>query len=135
MINKRVIDVRLVKSGEVEDYGNHKTIRKLYEVDVKTLFGQRTEKVIYQRYWDDKGEVQNFWLYADGGRAPEWVTFQRNIEIEHAHNYEFMFDGELIKVYNLAKFCRDNSLSGSCMHNLWHGKREEYKGYTCVKLF
>ena len=37
-----------------------------------------------------------------------------------------------LEVYNLTKFCSENSLDISRMYALLHGRIASYKGYTCA---
>lgn len=56
---------------------------------------------------------------------------QENIEQEHAKLFYLCKDDRTLEIYNLTKFCSENSLDISRMYSLLHGRIESYKGYTC----
>ena len=61
----------------------------------------------------------------------EWCTHQHNSEHALAKTYSFRNpDGELIEIYNLLKFCRENDLNHGAMYAVANGKRRIHKGYT-----
>lgn len=74
--------------------------------------------------------------YGERGKlySPEtcvFVTAQVNIEEALAKSYRFLNPkGEIVDIYNLRKFCRENNLKQSGMHNVFCGKRKSYKGWT-----
>jgi len=39
-------------------------------------------------------------------------------------------DGELVEIYNLAKFCRDNDLTRDCMDAVQNSICKQHKGWT-----
>ncbi len=61
----------------------------------------------------------------------EWMNNQENVEYSQAGYYIFTNpDGEDIRVFNLAKFCRDNKLTDSNMFHLLSGKYKSSQGWT-----
>lgn len=57
-----------------------------------------------------------------------FVTRQENCEKAHSKNYKLKHStGEIVNVYNLSKFCRDNDLNRSAMSNMVNG-RSNYCG-------
>ena len=62
-----------------------------------------------------------------------FVNQKSNTIKAHARYYTFTSPkGNVINVYNLAKFCRDNELSHSYMSSLYLGKINQYKGYRLL---
>lgn len=70
----------------------------------------------------------------------EWVTKQRNIE--HGKSRSFIItrpDGEVLEIFNLSKFCRENNLHLGAMHEMATGRirkcrntpRNHHKGFLC----
>ncbi len=59
----------------------------------------------------------------------EWMSNGDNIDYSQSGTYKFLFNGELIEVSNLSKFCRDNNLSQGNMSSVLTGKRKSHKGY------
>lgn len=47
-----------------------------------------------------------------------------------AKSYTFMYDGEVVKIMNLDKFCRENGLNAVCMRTVNSGKYKSHQGYT-----
>lgn len=61
----------------------------------------------------------------------EWCSHQYNTEYSHAKTYQFICpDGQLIEVFNLRKFCRENNLQQTHMCQVAKGKAKSHKGYT-----
>lgn len=61
----------------------------------------------------------------------EYMTHQENVEYTCAKYYNLTSpDGEVISIYNLNKFCRENNLSDSNIHKVLSGEREHHKGWT-----
>lgn len=44
--------------------------------------------------------------------------------------YKFIYNGEVVNVTNLRKFCRENGLSKDGMYNVNSGKLKSHRGYT-----
>lgn len=59
----------------------------------------------------------------------EWCTNQYNSEYSTAKRYLFEYKGQLVKVFNLNKFCKDNNLSTGCMCRVASGDLSQHKGY------
>lgn len=59
----------------------------------------------------------------------EWVTAQYNTEYSQAKAYKLQYGAEVIEVFNLRKFCRDNNLDHSAMRKVLRGSRKSHMGY------
>ena len=60
----------------------------------------------------------------------EWCDGFYNQEYSHAKSFQFINpDGVVVNVFNLNKFCRDNNLEVSNMHNLFTGRIKSNKGW------
>lgn len=60
----------------------------------------------------------------------EWVTGQRNVEHACAGHYTFINPvGEVVVIYNLNRFCRENNLSTPNMCKVISGIRNHHKGW------
>lgn len=60
-----------------------------------------------------------------------FVTQAENTEKAWAMNWLFKSpDGEVVTIYNLAKFCRENGLTEGNMRYVYYGKRNHHKGWT-----
>lgn len=61
----------------------------------------------------------------------EWITNSDNMEHGRAMIFYFRDSNSKVhQIYNLNKFCRDNSLPVGNMHRLWTGKHKCIKGWT-----
>lgn len=59
-----------------------------------------------------------------------WVTSQENVERSLAKNYLFRSpSGELVKIFNLSKFCRNHNLNNAYMCKVHLGRMNQYKGW------
>ena len=59
-----------------------------------------------------------------------FVTRAENNIKAHAKSFKLISPtGELVEVYNLAKFCRDNGLWDSGIHSVVNGRQESHKGW------
>jgi len=68
----------------------------------------------------------------------EWCDYQYNIEYSHAKTYtiECIETGEIFKVFNLKKWCRENDWkpgSDGSLIATFTGKRNQYKGFRILK--
>ena len=66
------------------------------------------------------------------GRKFKQSIENTRLKIERqSKEYYFEKDGEIIRVINLAKFCRDNNLHNGHMNSVWNEKpkRKSHKGY------
>lgn len=60
-----------------------------------------------------------------------WDTHQSNLEEAHAKHFVMVSpSGDVVDIYNLNKFSRDNNLNGSCMHAVYGGHKKTHKGWT-----
>lgn len=61
----------------------------------------------------------------------EWCTPQYNTEYSVSKEFTMVSpDGEVVSIFNMAKFCRDNKLSKQCMNYVLAGKQKQHKGWT-----
>lgn len=60
----------------------------------------------------------------------EWCTQAHNVEHSTAKEYVFTSPtGEVVIVYNISKFSRENGLNGGHMSMVFTGKRKSHKGW------
>lgn len=77
----------------------------------------------------DKDILGNGKLYSPN--TCKFVTCKNNIEASKAKVYYFIDPlGKKIRIYNLAKFCRDKNLNHSNMCQVYKGKQSHSKGWT-----
>lgn len=96
---------------------------------------QTFAKWFYDNYEDNK-EIDKD-IVGDGlVYSPENCTFvssQANSECANAKNYSFINPlGEVVNVYNLSKFCRENGLMSSKMGLVHAGKRNHHAGWKAA---
>ena len=61
----------------------------------------------------------------------EWCTKAENNIHSKAKSYKFLNPKlELIDIFNLNKFCKDNNLHNPSMYSLHKGTKKSYKGWT-----
>jgi hypothetical protein len=59
-----------------------------------------------------------------------FLSAQQNSEVTLAKHYTFISpEGKIIEVFNLNKFCRENNLRCSDMHNVSTGRQKSCKGW------
>lgn len=60
----------------------------------------------------------------------QFVTQEKNNIYAHAKFWDIETpDGDVLRIYNLAKFCKEHSLSTGNMCNVFKGKLSHHKGY------
>ncbi len=60
-----------------------------------------------------------------------FLTRQQNVEVSKAKHYVFIDpEGEVVKVYNISKFCKDKDLTRENIGKVHNGKRRSHKGWT-----
>lgn len=100
-----------------------------------TLF-KRTYFVhrLVAKYFLEKVDGLDFVNHKDEDRTNscvenlEWCTHQYNSEYSCSKHYHFTSpDGDLVEVFNLRKFCRDNNLTPQLMSHVHSGKRPHHK--------
>ncbi len=65
----------------------------------------------------------------------EFISPTENLQVAFAREYELTHkDGRVVKVKNMAKFCRDNNLSPSGITKVKAGLRKYHKGWVKVIL-
>jgi len=63
----------------------------------------------------------------------QWVTCQENIERSLAKDFLFRSpSGELVKIFNLCKFCRNHNLNRACLNQVHLGLLKQWKGWTAA---
>lgn len=55
---------------------------------------------------------------------------KENIGKAFAKNYKFLLNNEVIEIFNLRKYCRENDLDHRRMNAVFHEKQKFHKGYT-----
>ena len=64
----------------------------------------------------------------------EWCTPQYNMEYSFSKSFTLTSpDGEVVRVFNMAKFCRENGLNRANLHKVYTGVRQSHKGWTTYK--
>lgn len=71
-----------------------------------------------------------------------WVSRRTNLEhskvrrcTAQAKFYNFVDpDGNIVTVYGLSSFCKENGLSQAAMHRVWSGNRNHHKGWTKYEI-
>lgn len=63
----------------------------------------------------------------------QWCTPQFNKEYSSAKVYKFLNPlGEIVEIYNLTKFCRENGLHQPAMCALFYGRNKSSKGWKAI---
>lgn len=61
----------------------------------------------------------------------EWCDVQYNTEYSLAKEYKFKNpEGDVVSLFNLKKFCRENGLHQGSMYHVYHCNRKSHKGWT-----
>lgn len=64
----------------------------------------------------------------------EWTTCQENCEHGLAKSFKFIDPGgNVVDIFNLERFCRENDLSSPSMRKVNSGKYSNHKGWTAWK--
>lgn len=94
-------------------------------------------KWYYENYPSDGGSYQldkDIKVKGNKTYKPEscmFVTKKDNVIKANAKKHEFVNpDGEVVIIYNLQKFCRDNDLHRGTMFKIYSGERKSHKGWT-----
>lgn len=62
-----------------------------------------------------------------------FISGYENVEVSQSKHYKFTSpSGDVVNIFNLNKFCRDNKLNPSNMLLVKSGVRRIHKGWTCV---
>ncbi len=90
--------------------------------------------------WYEENYVEGYQLDKDikvegnrvyGPTTCMFVQSQKNAEAACAKHYKLVNpEGEVVEIYNLAQFCRENDLNASSMCNVASGVRKSNKGWT-----
>ncbi|NOH23530.1 HNH endonuclease [Vibrio europaeus] len=103
--------------------------------------GKRTVRVhrIVAQYYCDNPNKLPYINHKDEDKANnhannlEYCTAQYNTEYSQAKTFHFLTpEGELTKVFNLKKFCRENNLNSGNLNQVALGKRKQHKGWTAA---
>jgi len=63
----------------------------------------------------------------------DWCTARMNSEHSISKFFEFRDpDGNIHKCFNLRRFCEERGLCRATMNKVYHGKRNQYKGWRKV---
>lgn len=115
----------IIEGTDRESFCNKHNFKRQYLIDLitgkaDTLHGWR--KFI-------EGKHPNRTLTTD-----ELKGLDEEVEVKRLKNskeWEFIFNGKLVKIYNLNKFCKENGLGHNLMINANRGLRDTpYKGYS-----
>lgn len=61
----------------------------------------------------------------------EWCTRQYNAEYSLSKGFIAVSpQGEVVYIFNITRFCRENSLNKANLHKVCNGKRKSHKGWT-----
>jgi len=61
------------------------------------------------------------------------VSRAKNIEFSQSVSKKIRSpEGEIVSIFNVSKFARDNNLSRGCLSLMWNGHRDSHKGWTAV---
>lgn len=61
----------------------------------------------------------------------EWCTPQYNKEYSSSVHIKLKSPtGDLVEIFNISKFCRENSLHNGCVYHLLSGKYQSHKGWS-----
>ena len=64
----------------------------------------------------------------------KFVTPQENMQESKAKTHKLINpNGDIVEIYNLNKFCKENNLNNGCMNQLSLGKMEKHKGWRMVQ--
>jgi hypothetical protein len=60
-----------------------------------------------------------------------FLTRQENAEVSIAKHYKFLSpSGEIVEVFNLSRFCKENNLNAGGMNDVSTGRQKSCKGWT-----
>lgn len=59
-----------------------------------------------------------------------WDSISSNMKEANSKHYKLTLNGELVEVYNLESYCKENNLDASSLRKVHSGKRNKHKGYT-----
>jgi hypothetical protein len=90
--------------------------------------------------WFEENYIEGMYLDKDiikegnkiyGPETCKFVTPQENAEAASAKHYKLLNpEGEVVEVYNLTKFCRDNNMTQSGFYMVRSGVIKHYKGWV-----
>lgn len=116
--NKWYVDVQLYREGKPKSIGVHRLVATYFIREPKEdEVINHKDKVTWNNHKDNL----------------EWCTQQYNVEYSKAKRYSFKNpEGSRVDVFNLAKFCREESLNKGHMVQLSKGStlRSQHKGWT-----
>lgn len=64
------------------------------------------------------------------GNFLNWVGYQEGKISKNNKKYQFLYNGEIIYINHLQKYCILNNLSWYCMRDVYNGKQKTHKGFT-----
>lgn len=66
----------------------------------------------------------------------EWCTSQYNSEYTNAKMHKLLSPtGEVLTIYNLNKFCKENGLCNGALYQVVKGTRNSHKGYRTIGVY
>lgn len=124
------ISNKFLKHG-VNKYGYHFVF--LCKDKVKTQY--KVYRLVAQAFLDNPDslpEINHIDENKDNNHVSnlQWITRQGNQEHSLAKHYKLKNpDGELVEIFNLAKFCRDKGLSPSSISRVLKGEQDNHRGW------
>jgi hypothetical protein len=134
--------VRNVKRGrelcQSTDKGGYRTLELNYNGRRKTFKVHRLVAIAYipnplnlpEVNHLDEDKANNFWTNL------EWCTAQYNCEYSKSKNYKLISpNGEVVNVFNLTKFARDNNLTKCALFSLFNKntRLKSHKGWRAYE--
>lgn len=112
------LKVNLCRNGEI-------TTRRVHQLVMESVKGSCPEGCSINHKDRNKENNSIFNL--------EYVTYSENSEHALSKNYRFLSpEGEVVEVFNLAKFCRLHNLDDGHMGKVFTGLRKSHKGWKAV---
>lgn len=115
--NSKYYFVSLYRKGELKTTAVHRIVAKSF------LGNIRDREVNHIDRDTSNNKLSNL----------EWVTRQYNMEYSISKTYFLKSpEGEVVEIFNLEKFARDNLLDSSNLNKVFAGKRKHHKGWTTI---
>lgn len=117
-VGKNYHAVSLSKNGKVKTFTIHRLVAEAFVPNPENY-----ETVNHKDRNKDNNHYSNL----------EWCTNAFNKEHGSAKTVELISPSkEVVKVFNISKFCRDNGLSDGNINQVLSGKRKQHKGWRKV---
>jgi len=112
---RNYLKVRLYENGSWKDHSVHRLVASEFLPNPE---GLPHVHHINENTFDNR--VENL----------QWVTAQYNKEFSSSRKLLLRNpEGDLVEIFNISKFCRENSLSNGCIYLLLSGKYQQHKGW------